>query len=166
MNEMVYEKPMCTDDKKTCMFPINVSARFNLFFTANFIIAVISTVAVVMSWIGVSSKLCRGMGAFLHACQNLAFLIFLILGSAWRWVKTGKICSADYAPIDETNLQYIVPIGSYWQYYSSSGACMNLMLIIGWVTIVFMCCCSCFFNLNKVAQGNQAAPIAPVDTTK
>ena len=49
VNEMVYEKPMCTDDKKTCMFPINVSARFNLFFTANFIIAVISTVAVVMS---------------------------------------------------------------------------------------------------------------------
>ena len=150
MDEKEYTKPVCSSDKTNCMYPINVSARFQIFFIGNLAIALLSTVAVLMSWCGVTNKCCRGMGAFLHACQNMAFLVFLILGSAWRWVETGKVCSADYATMDEVNLEYNVPLNSQYQYYSSSGMVMNFMLIVGWVAIIFMCCCSCFFNLNKV----------------
>ena len=71
------------------------------------------------------------------------------MGSVYRWSETGKVCSGDKIMEVEINNVNDVKASTKWQFWDSSGMMMQYFLILQWILIACMCCCSCMFAGSK-----------------
>jgi len=166
-------------DANVTAAPTNVSANFILFFTAMFWISVVSLASTILGCLGACSAkcgMCACLGGCFHGLTNIAIFIMLILGSVWRWSKTGMACSGDFVtkPVSQGGNLCIWKEGDVaslkcskelngnmwaenkdglgkveWQYWNMSGGTMAVILIINYILLICMCFCSCFMPCSK-----------------
>ena len=147
-NETEFCHPGKSKKKSGCQKPINVSKRFEWYFKVMLGLAVTSTLSVVVSCCGVINNILRGVGAFVNGLANVVLFWLLVTGAIFRWSREGRICSADFIQRGLDGY-YPVPENAKWQYADQSGAFMYAMLMIQWMLIFQLCCCTFFFGAKK-----------------
>ena len=112
------------------------------FFVCMFIVSAVSFAGNLVACCSFKWKALRRLGGCIVGTATVISFVLLIIGSIWRWGKTGKACSGDYLPVPEDgNVDYSVDEDAGWMYWNSTGFAMHLVLVITWIVIFCQCCC-------------------------